>query len=184
MNKYQTSIQLMLVVFTIVMLMACDHTRKPPTPTVNPMENSARERNGLRTIKPHWYFYWYEFNEETWKCHQGEPLAKKIYRKPDGPIAWDQDYYYSGRKFLNSQGSTSDEVVSLYYSYGRKKLYVDVITDSPAAEYLINKLDSTVNGYAGRTNEETVETAQKIMESMKIIPAGLTMEEAVNVETK
>jgi hypothetical protein len=89
-----------------------------------------RETLKLRLIQPSWSFYGREFGTEKWS-HRGR-LAKIVHR-PGPSIEWEQDYYYSGAKYIDPfSGNTVEERVIVTYDYDQKQIHVRYIGQNSA----------------------------------------------------
>ncbi len=97
---------------------SCDHPAKELKPLKEvATTNAAREKSGLRTIEPSWHLYRTEFNAEDWKLSvSSRELAKRVQYDAQGKVIWEEDYYYSGREYHDSDGTGWEHLV-LHYDY-------------------------------------------------------------------
>jgi len=124
------------------------------------VENHKRVELGLRVIRPpDWYLYSVEFDEENWKkTSAGDYEAKKLHRDPDGRLVWEEDYYYSGRSYIEpNNGVRVWEMLTINYDYTSSSLAVEYGDDDPTIQSLIDKLS------AGSTMKEKLSIADQIL---------------------
>jgi len=162
-----------------------DWSTDPPTNIAQ--TNQVRREIGIRMIKDNWTFYGRQFGEETWK--DGKFHCKKVCyddsfnkfagkRKPPGQvrysynyekILWESDHYYTGATYTHPDpdAGTSWEHLSILYDYGTKRFGVYYHGSNSELISLIEGLEHiTKSGYMGKTNEDTLLVADKILEKL------------------
>lgn len=127
-----------------MLIASCD--RRSPN-SVSPSRNSAHEnqervRIGLRQLKPDWFLYSAEFDEENWKITPSDRIAKKLHRDKTSKLVWEEDYYYSGQKFVTEKGQDW-ELIAVHYDYNSGTLAIHYIGQDSAISEMLDKLDST-----------------------------------------
>jgi hypothetical protein len=125
-------------------------------------ENATRAKLGLRVIQPSWYLYSVEFDEENWKIVSTGYQAKKLHRDPSGKLLWEQDYYYSGRTFVDFKGGEEWEMLAVDYNYNTRSLAVDYVGQDPPVESLIDKLTP------GSTIKEKFSVADQVLKKWSL----------------
>lgn len=166
---------------TVVFMMAepflnNDWSTDPPPPESIAATNEIRRERGVREIKETWTFYGREFGAEKWKDHP-EQICKTVQHDKSYHEIWiEYDDYYSGRTFTEPypDWGTSRETLSINYFYGPDRFSINVRTDNKEIESMVDglkeqmrypNLDGDYLGYGnmGKTNEETLEVADKIL---------------------
>jgi hypothetical protein len=81
-------------------------------------DNVARKEIGLRQIQQNWKFSRDQYGSVDWKVPDSHDGGKRVHRGENGAedILWEEDYYYSGRKFKHFKG-TIDEKLTVHYEY-------------------------------------------------------------------
>lgn len=126
--------------------------------------NRERVKIGLPIIKKSWFFYGKEFDAEKWKRNDTSLPCKRVQRNfNDGPILWEEDYYYSGAAFREINGGTVQEQLTIHYDYQVKKFYLSYIGTNAAMEAKLGGLQLTKSGAMGNSNEGTLEIADSIL---------------------
>ena len=97
-------------------------------------ENAERSKLGLRLVKTNWFLYSVEFSEENWKLTPNGYEAKKIHRDANNVVTWEEDYYYSGKKFLFSpeKKNTTEEFITIHYDYTTSSLNISYVGLDPS----------------------------------------------------
>ena len=144
-NKTNTAAKLLiLAMMAIPSLTGCSGGGASSTSYLTPAhlkrmaaENVTRASIGLREIQITWHLYSVEFNEENWKVVPADAVDKKLHRDGSGKIIWEEDYYYSGRTFIDFKGGQVDEQLTIHYDYTSSTLYIDYVGEDPAIETLV-----------------------------------------------
>ena len=86
--------------------------------TTNVEETDARRAElGIRQIKPNWMLGEFTSDEHRWG-YPSAGLAKKLHFDKSGREDWEEDYYYSGARYLAWDNETEDfEMISVLYDY-------------------------------------------------------------------
>ena len=153
-----------------------DWSTDPPPPESIAATNEVRIEHGVRTIKKNWTFYARQFGEEKWHNAKGQLCKQVYYDRLYHDIHAESDYYYSGRTFrsLDPDGGTVQEMAQISYVYVAKRFAIAVITDNKEIRSMVDGLGEMLKyptiygsyvgyGYMGRTNEETLNVADKIL---------------------
>jgi hypothetical protein len=115
--------------------------------------NKMRRLLGIREIDvQNWEFYGMDLEsmEETW-MHKGYQAKKIKYSYlSDGKevIEWEEDYYYSGRKYrpLDPDAGLNQECLAVYYNYNTARLYISYAGPLSAVQnHIINQGYSRVD---------------------------------------
>ncbi len=142
----------------------------PPTDTKQ--TNQLRRKLHLRPIKESWSFYGRQGSEESWTDQAGAECKRVGRDQPGGAILWEEDYYYSGRTWEDPIDGTGWEMLTIHYVYGTKRFHLGYVGPNaaqtpsavdPAVVSLLEGLEETVHGQAGKTNEATLSAAEKIL---------------------
>jgi hypothetical protein len=166
----------------------------PPTAAKIAESNKVRREYGIRQIKHDWIFYGREFGVEKWKdgkflcktvcCDDRDrrPIAKSdnVEGKEQGysyeTILYETDCYYTGRTYptRDPDGGSDSEVLTVTYDYGQRRFCIAYVTDNEEIEAKIKGLEGMLTrperygpcvfGYMGRTDAETLEVADRILE--------------------
>jgi hypothetical protein len=109
------------------LLAAC--SVQSPTPRFGAEHNAERIKRALPVISPQWENYNVGNNasEAAWRTtgydfDSGRPahFGKKV-GYPSGALDWEEDYYYSGRKFngsiIDPDSGTAWESITVHYDY-------------------------------------------------------------------
>ena len=146
-----------------------DWSTDPPSPEKIAATNKVREQLGIRQIKDNWTFYGRSYASESWKDNRKEPCKNVQHDKKYEKILWEQDIYYTGRSFLSPDRDSGpeSEFLVLYYDFRIKRFNLAVVTDNRDIMALEETLHETTPrgglGYMGRTDDETLEVADKIL---------------------
>lgn len=123
-------------------------------------ENELREKVGLRLIKSDWFLYRDIGSQEDWKIHKDGFPAKTVFKDSHGHILADEDYYYSGNEFDDSEGH-GWEHITVHYDFGSKKIYLAYTGTNKMIEASLSKYFMTVKG-ASSEIKESVESVRKV----------------------
>ncbi|MHC4676127.1 MAG: hypothetical protein ACYTBZ_26855 [Planctomycetota bacterium] len=153
-----------------------DWSTDPPAPESIAETNEIRRERGVREIKEDWTFYGRHFGAEIWKEPSGRSCKNVQHDKSYHEIWIEYDHYYSGRTFLSypDRELTLRETLFIHYFYGPDRFSINVRTDNKQIESMVDGLkegmrypnpDGEYLGYGrmGKTNEETLEVAEKIL---------------------
>jgi len=163
------------VVFIMAKPLKDDWSTDPPPPEKIEETNKIRRERGVREIKEDWTFYGRHFGAEIWKDPSGWSCKKVQHDKSYHEIWIEYDDYYSGRTFLTFPDKVSfREQLSINYLYGPDRFCISVITDNKEIESMVDSLkewtkytnpdgDYLICGRMDKTNEETLEVAEKIL---------------------
>jgi hypothetical protein len=158
---------MILLVVAAQLLCGCSRPPGGGWSTVSPNDtaktNAVRETLKLRLIQPSWSFYGREFGTEKWS-HNGRHT--KIVHRPGHSIEWEQDYYYSGAKYIDPfSGNTDEERVIVSYDYDQKQFYVRYIGQNSAHRAICER--GFVHGKYGMTAsvEVVFAAADQILET-------------------
>ncbi|MHC4633207.1 MAG: hypothetical protein ACYS9C_18330 [Planctomycetota bacterium] len=164
-----------LVVFMWLFGCEAEDWSTDPPPTENIVAtNKIRKERGVREIKDSWTFYIRRSGKEVWKDKTRWICKNVHYDRYYQEIRYEADYYYSGRTFLSPDGVTTREKLLIGYFYGPDRFYTYIITDNKQIESMVGGLkewmkypspdgDYLTYGRMGKTNEETLEVADKIL---------------------
>ena len=148
-----------------------DWSTDPPSAEKIAATNKVREQLGIRQIKHTWSFYGREFGAEIWKSNN-MPYKVVQHDKSYETILWEQDNYYTGRQFrsLDRETSSCAELFVVFYDYRKKRFGLAVVTDNEEIMDMEQALHETtlaavgeIHGFMGRTNDETLKVADKIL---------------------
>lgn len=118
---------LVLIGFLAFIILSCsnaEESMKTKVSTDLTSTNQIRQQIGIRTIKSTWFFYGQRFHADDWKLNQSGPLCKRVqYDEKDRNMLWEEDYYYSGKKFSHLDGIAWERIV-IHYDYIKKVFYV------------------------------------------------------------
>jgi len=106
-------------------------------------ENQQRETMALRLVKPTWHLYRVEFGAEDYKENLQGNLIKRVQRDPKGALAWEEDYYFSGKTFTTFKGQVISEQLTVHCDYGNAMLEVNYIGEDPTVVELLEKVKNT-----------------------------------------
>lgn len=176
MRHIQKAVVLALLVVFLWLFGCEDWSTDPPPPESIATTNKIRRERGVREIKETWTFYGRESGAEIWKEHP-ERICKTVqYDRSYDEIWIEHDDYYSGRTFISidPDGGTLRETLFINYFYGPDRFSINVLTDNKQIESMVDglkewmKYPSPYDGYLtygrmGKTNEETLEVADKIL---------------------
>jgi hypothetical protein len=107
-----------------VVVIGCDSSdrfSKTPSPKTFD-ENPERVRVGMRAVQTNWFFYGAQFGADDWKETESGYQAKRIQRDKNGNPLWEEDFYYSGKTYVDANGGTCWEHITARYDYSSKKL--------------------------------------------------------------
>jgi len=170
---------------SIVVLVACmafsgcsrrksDWSTAPPSPQKIATTNKVREQLGIRQIKNTWTFYGREFGAEKWKSNN-MPCKTLQHDKKYEAILWEQDSYYTGRRFrsLDEDSGPWTEHLVVFYDYRTKRFGLVAVTDNEEIMDMEQALHETTPqgeplGFMGRTNDQTLEVVDKILTMWKL----------------
>ena len=158
MHRSQACADHLVSLLLLLVVMGCSEYRPTAPPEAQTRrENKTRSELNLRLIKPDWVFYREEFGAQDWKY--GEPgfTAKRVQRDSKGGLVWEEDYYYSGKKFEIDEGTTWEMLV-LRFDYKSQVVEFNYIgTDQAIVEAIANLNKS------GGTNAEKASAADAIL---------------------
>jgi len=144
-----------------------DYSTDPPSDEKIAETNNIREEYGIRQIKKNWSFNYREFGIERWKDERGFPCKHVRYDKNYEQILSEHDFYYTGRTYpcLDPDGGTASEHLTIAYDYVRRRFAFAPRTDDKKVINMMVPLREHVIefGYTGKTNEEALEVADKIL---------------------
>ncbi|MBA7700216.1 hypothetical protein ES703_108925 [subsurface metagenome] len=139
----------------------------PPSDEKITETNKIREKYGIRQIKKNWSFNYREFGAEHWKDERGFPCKSVRYGKNSEQILSEHDFYRTGRTYpsLDPDGGNSFEKLTIAYDYIRGRFAIAPTTDNKNIIHMMDPLREHVIefGYTGKTNEEALEVADKIL---------------------
>jgi hypothetical protein len=123
-----------LLILTAFVVVGC--IGQPPTELLNELK-LARENVGLRPVQEKWRIAKFDAGEIAWADPE-EKSDKKVAYNHEGPI-WEEDYFYSGRKFFakDGDGDYGSEQLTVHYDYKTGLCAVRVITDDPHLEAMV-----------------------------------------------
>jgi len=144
-----------------------DWSTNPPPAQKITETNKIREEYGIRQIKETWTFYGREFAAEKWKDERGYQCKRVHYDENRQTILYEQDCYYTGHTYPSPDvdAGTTWEFLSIVFDYTHKRFSTIPTTDNKEVISLLDPLEDRVTkfGYIGKTNEETLEIAEKIL---------------------
>lgn len=155
-----------------------DWSTNPPSASSIRATNKVRQEHGVRQIKKTWIFYGREFRAEKWKDEKGQRCKVVCYNDDRyHEIQYEGDYYFSGARFPSHDpdGGISREFLSISYFYAAKRFAIAVVTDNKEIESMVKQLTDAITyptkygsyggyGAMGKTNEETLRIAEKILQ--------------------
>jgi len=134
---------------------------RPAPPEDTARTNRVREALGIRQIRKGWTFSGRAFGAEDWAS--GGLPCKRVQRGSDDEILWEEDYYYTGMTYTDPDGGTCWEFVTVHYDYGTKRFYLHYSGPNPRIAGRVESLDLTDRGYAGETDEGTLQVADELL---------------------
>ena len=146
-----------------------DWSTDPPSAGRIEATNKNRKKLGIREIKKNWTFYGREFGAEKWK--NGILGCKTVQHNNNYEnILWEADYYYTGSLVSHPDPDAGlvGEKLQIVYDYRTKLFAIVVTTDNARIKEMEYGLQETTpegqsHGFMGRSNEETLEVAEKIL---------------------
>lgn len=87
------------------------------------IDNEIRKGTGLRQIEEHWFLYRSDAQSDIWKERESGSIIKASFRDASGHLTSEDDYYYSGAQFTDSEG-TAPELLTVRYNYETKRIGV------------------------------------------------------------
>jgi len=170
-----TSVMLLAACMTCSGCSDSDWSTDPPSPDKIAATNKVRQKLGIRQMKDNWTFYGREFGCEKWKETQNALCKRVKYDKEYETILWEEDRYYTGRQILtpDREAGLVSECLSVYYDYRSDRFSLTVSTDDEDIMAMENALIETTPegksfGFNARTNEETLEVADKILKKWNL----------------
>jgi hypothetical protein len=145
----------------IAFVVKCDQAPTPPADVA--ATNVVREKLGLRKVMPTWRFAGSEFSEDRWTDVTppiGKHECKRLHRDSDLSIEWEEDYYYSGHTWIDSNDDgTLFESGTFAFSYAG---------DNAAIRKRVDSLQSTSDGHVGADNDQTLKEVDAVLSTWKI----------------
>jgi hypothetical protein len=110
--------------------------RQPPAALLDQLR-IAREHAGLRPVQEKWRISKFDAGEIAW-ADPDQKSDKKVAYENEAPV-WEEDYFYSGRKFLatDGDGDNVSEQLTVSYDYKTGLCAVRVITDDPHLQAMV-----------------------------------------------
>jgi hypothetical protein len=163
---------LISILLCFVFLAACkrqsDSLPSTPQATINQTtnleliaENKLRQELGLRVIKGDWILYRDIGSQEDWKISKNGFPSKTVFKDSQGRISEEEDYYYSGNEFYDTEGH-GWEFVTIHYNYGSKQVYLAYSGTNKTTEAILSKYFMTING-ASSDAAGAVTTLRKVI---------------------
>ena len=133
--------------------------------------NVVRREFGIREVKQDWEFYLHQFNTDTWKSGDYECKTVTLHNEKLDEILWEADIYHTGVTWTDYDG-TGWEYMTIVYNYSDKTFYLNIVSQRPAVNVLIEGLECVTWGKPGQaghkaeSNEKTLEIADKILSAL------------------
>ena len=135
----------------------------PPDPNHIAQTDRIRHEYGLRPIQPDLRFYRRGFGAIDWTDGTGRYSKRVQYDSDYKHVLWEQDYYYSGHKFLarDPDAGYVSEFIAIMLDYRTEEIRLDVITaDATKYDFPLgdpSKFDRSSKG------EPSLERAHRIL---------------------
>ena len=153
----------------MMLIMGCSSGFSTVPPTDTFATNAVRSKIGIREIKPGWVFLGREFSNETWmESSAATGQCKSVHRSGNSTIQWEEDYYPGVRTFVDPNGLTIHEYLTVHYDYLSGSFAISYFGKDPIIRGLMSGLRPTSSGDAGANNAVTLDVADKILAIWKM----------------
>ena len=107
--------------------------------------NLQRTELALRPIGKSWVLYRSEPGQDDWKIRGDGFPAKSVFKDAAGKTVSEEDYYYSGAEFTDSEGHDWERI-TVHFDYGSKEMILSYTGTNKTTEATLSKFLMTLHG--------------------------------------